>query len=365
MRVLQVHWTALPVTGGVEVHCAALARQLAELGVDVRLASGTRDADLGDRWPALELGTAAPGDRIDALVEECRAFDVVHWHNPQWHKPEVTAETARRLRASGWGGRLHFDLHNIDDVAEHWQFLADLSDTYLAHSDFVADEVRAHLPGTRVDVLPLALVRDPAPYELPRAARTVALQPTRLTTWKGSDLSLRAALGRLEDGDDFAFVHAGTRNLVWPANIPDELLARIAPWQDRGLVSFVHYSPAQSWRAIEAADVVLHPTADRGTHGEPFSLSVAQAVILGRPVIASESGHLPKLLAGYARARLVPPGDQKALTEALRTPMPGPGPDDPALAHELMSSFSSSGARHMAFYGGADAPVPSIPETRS
>ncbi|MFC9975608.1 glycosyltransferase family 4 protein [Spirillospora sp. NPDC127200] len=372
MRILHVHWTALPVTGGVEVHCAALVGQLTALGADAMLVSGTRGARVGHRQAALELGAACGPADLEALVARCREADIVHWHNPQWHKPHVTEEAARRLRARGWPGRLVYDLHNIDDVPEHWGLLARLADRYVAHSPFVAREVEAHVPGSRVEVLPLALDRAPRPYELPRAATRVALQPTRLTTWKGSDLSLRAAVTLLEAGcDDLAFVHAGTRNLVWPPGIPAELLERVRPWRDRGRIEFVHYEPAQSWRAIEAADVVLHPTADRGTHGEPFSLSVAQAVILGRPVVASESGHLPRLLEGYSLARLVPPGDQEAVTRALaevgRAGPAEPTAHDRELGARLAEEFASSGVRHLAHYGAAPPeppPADLLPESR-
>lgn len=350
MRILHVHWTALPVTGGVEVHCATVVHQLASLGVDAELLSGTQDADLGRHQAALQLQVKPTSRQLDELVDECRAADVVHWHNPQWHKPSVAAHVAGKL-----DGKVVFDLHNIDDRDDHWDFLARLSDHYIAHSDFVADELRRKLSGVRIDVLPLALDREQASYELPRAAGTVAVQPTRLTTWKGSDLSLRAVTDLLDDGSyDLAFVHAGSRNLVWPSNIPDELMVRVKPWSDRGLISFVHYSAAQSWSAIDAADLVLHPTSGRGTHGEPFSLSVAQAVICGKPVVASASGHLPALLASYSAAHLVPPGNQEALTEALakavRTRIVANHAGDRDLAERLMAAFLSSGERHLAFY---------------
>lgn len=357
MRVLHIHWTALPVTGGVEVHCAAVVAQLAALGVDVELMTGTRDADVGTYHPALELGVAADEAGIDSLVERCRAADIVHWHNPQWHKPDVAERVSARL-----SGRVVFDLHNIDERRDHWAFLTRAATPIIAHSDFVAGQVDAVVPGARVEVVPLALDLNTAPYDLPRAARTVVLQPTRLTTWKGSDLSLRAMCDLLDSGTyDVAFVHAGTKNLIWPTNIPAELMARVEPWRQRGLIQFAHYTPAESWSAIATADLLLHPTADHGAHGEPFSLSVAQAVITRTPVIASESGHLPALLAGYSAALLVPPGDQQALTNAITAalahPMVADQPEDDQIAAVLAESFATAGRRHLEYYrSGAVSP---------
>ncbi|MFC6093141.1 glycosyltransferase family 4 protein [Saccharothrix lopnurensis] len=353
MRVLHAHWTALPTTGGVEAHCASVVRQLGALGVDAGLLSGTPDPDAGGYHPALAIGTTPTEAELADLVDRLAEADVAHLHNPQWHKPEVAAEVAGRLR--GRDTRLVFDLHNIDADDAQWAFLAGLAPEYVVHSAFVAGEVAAHVPGVGTTVLPLALDRVDTDYRLPRPGAVTVLQPTRLTTWKGSDLTLRAVVTLLRRGvADLGFVHAGTRHLLWPSNIPRSLLDEVALWRARGSIEFTHYSPAQSWAAIAAADVVTHPTADRGAHGEPFSLAVAQAVICGKPVVASDSGNLPALLADYSAATLVPSGDQAALTEALASAVTDPAPAttvaDRDLAGRLLTGFATAGARHLDFY---------------
>ncbi|HTZ43205.1 MAG TPA: glycosyltransferase family 4 protein [Jatrophihabitans sp.] len=352
--VLQVHWTAPPVTGGVEVHCAALTDQLRKLGVPVDYLTGTPGAPGTDRAPALELGARPTPDQVDALVERCAAADLIHWHNPQWHKPDLTRTVRRELAGRGWSGELVLDLHNLAEEQEHWAMLDELSDHYVVHSDFIATEVRRRLPAKAVEVMPLALPGDPEPYELPRHAGTVVLQPTRLTRWKGSHLSLCAAAELLDEGADFAFVHAGSQHLVWPPGIPEEHLRRAETWTANGRIAFVQYSAAQSWSAIAAADVIVHPTIDNGAHGEPFSLSVAQAIIAGRRIVASRSGHLPALLADYSACTLVPPGDQDALTGAWRAALADGPPrlteQDRTLGARLREAFAATGQRHLDLY---------------
>lgn len=127
----------------------------------------------------------------------------------------------------------------------------------------------------------LPLVEEP--FELPGTGGTTVLQPSRVTRWKGSHLSLEASLALLDEGVDLRFVHAGTQHLIWPPGIPDSLLERAGARQKKGRVHFTHYRPEQAWAAVRASDVVVHPTIDRGAHGEPLSLSVAQAVMCGRP----------------------------------------------------------------------------------
>ncbi|MYT29620.1 glycosyltransferase [Streptomyces sp. MspMP-M5] len=354
MRILHVHWTGLPVTGGVETHLHAVVRQLGALTREVRAVVGTRQSPGCDYDPALDIAEPFVPARAAALAERCLDADLVHWHNPQWHKPEVVTAVVARLRERRWRGRLVLDLHNIDEQPEQWEFLATLPGPVVAHSAFVADEVRHRLPDADVTTLALALPLEEEPYRLPGEGHPTVLQPSRMTRWKGSHLSLEASMTLLDEGTELHFVHAGTQHLIWPPGIPRALLERAEAWQEKGRVHFTHYRPPQSWAAIRASDIVIHPTIDRGAHGEPFSLSVAQAVICGRRILASDSGNLPLLLADYSAATLVPAGDVQALTGALRDavhrPPVVPTAGDRALAQRLRDDFATAGQRHLAYY---------------
>ncbi|MFH0245796.1 glycosyltransferase family 4 protein [Streptomyces sp. HK10] len=354
MRIVHVHWTGLPVTGGVESHLNAVVGQLGALTCEIQAVVGTQHSPGCDYDPALDIDEPFVPDRATAFAERCLDADIVHWHNPQWHRPEVVTTVVERLRERRWRGRLVLDLHNIDERPEQWEFLATLPGPLVAHSTFVADEVRHRLPDAEVTVLALALPLEEAPFRLPGAGGTRVLQPSRMTRWKGSHLSLEASLTLLDEGADLHFVHAGTQHLIWPPGIPESLLERAGVWQEKGRVHFTHYRPQQSWAAIRASDIIIHPTIDRGAHGEPFSLSVAQAVICGRRVIASDSGNLPLLLSDYSAATIVPAGDVQALTSALREaaqrPPVVPTAGDRALAQHLRDGFATAGQRHLAFY---------------
>ncbi|MEG3630764.1 glycosyltransferase family 4 protein [Streptomyces poriticola] len=354
MRIVHVHWTGLPVTGGVETHLSAVVSQLGALTNEIHAVVGTQHSPGCDYDPALDIGEPFVPDRAGALTERCLDADIVHWHNPQWHKPEVVTAVVERLRERRWHGRLVFDLHNIDERADQWEFLAALPGPLVAHSAFVAAEVRGRLPDAEVTVLGLALPLEEAPFRLPAAGGTIVLQPSRMTRWKGSHLSLEASLTLLDEGADLHFVHAGTEHLIWPPGIPESLLERAGAWQEKGRVHFTHYRPQQSWAAIRASDIIVHPTIDRGAHGEPFSLSVAQAVICGRRIIASDSGNLPLLLGDYSAAAIVPADDVYALTGALREAAQqqpvAPTAGDLALAQHLRDGFATAGQHHLAFY---------------
>lgn len=124
MRVLHLHWTAQPVTGGVEAHMEAVTRQLSALPCDIDVVAGTREAPSADYDDALALDASVTASDITALVGRCAQADVVHWHNPQWHKPPVVSAVVAALQQRSWRGEFVFDLHNIDEQPDQWEFLA-------------------------------------------------------------------------------------------------------------------------------------------------------------------------------------------------------------------------------------------------
>jgi glycosyltransferase involved in cell wall biosynthesis len=330
MRVAHVHWAALPTMGGIETHLESLIAAL-RAGPDaatdeVDYLAGTRDARSAVFQPCLEPGGGGSAVELADLTRRLAGADVVHLHNPQWHRPEVTDHLVRHL--AGTSTACVLDVHNLavrgtdTEVLRRWS--TEAGGHFVAHSDFVAAELRTEVPSASVTVLPLSLpkaarsgVDGPAP--IARNGRPIVLQPTRLSSWKGSDLSLTMAVDLLDKGHDFDFVHAGCEQLLWDPKLDEELLRRVEPWRERGRIRFVHYEPDRSWEAIGAADLVVHPTAGTQARGEPYSMSVAQAVITGRPLVVSRSGNLPALVDGYPAARTVEAGNATALRDAVES----------------------------------------------
>ncbi|MET7424305.1 glycosyltransferase family 4 protein [Dactylosporangium sp. NPDC005555] len=346
MRVAHVHWAALPTMGGIETH-------LESLTTDTEFFAGTRDARTAVFHPCLEPGGGGSAADLADLTRRLAGADVVHLHNPQWHRPEVTDHLVRHLPVP----RV-LDVHNLavrgtdTEALRRWSALGG---HLVAHSEFVAAELRAEVPSATVTVLPLALPRAvDGPPPIADNGRPVVLQPTRLSSWKGSDLSLTMAADLLDRGHDFDFVHAGSEQLLWDPNIDEALLRRVEPWRERGRIRFVHYQPDRSWAAIGAADLVVHPTAGTQARGEPYSMSVAQAVITGRPLVVSRSGNLPALVDGYPAARTVDVGDATALRDAVESFLRGdwPRPGRAAMtrsADALRAYHDSAPRRHREF----------------
>jgi glycosyltransferase involved in cell wall biosynthesis len=100
-----------------------------------------------------------------------------------------------------------------------------------------------------------------------------------------------------------------------------------------------------------AADVVVNPARQ-----EAFGRVAAEALVAGRPVVATAVGGVPEVLRAAVDALLVPPDDPAALAGAVAELL-----DDPALARRLVASGAArvrsefSAARSLESFAGIAA----------
>jgi glycosyltransferase involved in cell wall biosynthesis len=129
----------------------------------------------------------------------------------------------------------------------------------------------------------------------------------RLTPIKGHRYLLEAAALLLAGRPDIYFVLAGEGEL-------HGALARQAA--DLGISDHVRFT---GWRAdtpalLSVFDVLAFPSLNEG-----MGKAVVEAMAAGKPVVASNAGGLPDLIAAGENGFLVPPADGKALAEAIAT----------------------------------------------
>jgi glycosyltransferase involved in cell wall biosynthesis len=131
---------------------------------------------------------------------------------------------------------------------------------------------------------------------------------SRLHPWKGQTVLLDA-VARMPA------VHAlvvGGALFAGEAPYEAELRARAS------LASFagrVHMLGARDDvpRLLAACDVVAHPSV----LAEPFGRVLVEAMLAGRPIVATDAGGVPEVVTDDETGVLVPPGDARALGEAL------------------------------------------------
>lgn len=89
------------------------------------------------------------------------------------------------------------------------------------------------------------------------------------------------------------------------------------------------YGPRAMADVYAAADVVVNPAR----LAEPFGRVVPEALVAGRPVVATSRGALPEVVRPGIDGLIVPPDDPGALAEAVARLV-----DDPALARRLVEN---------------------------
>jgi glycosyltransferase involved in cell wall biosynthesis len=136
--------------------------------------------------------------------------------------------------------------------------------------------------------------------------------------WKGQSVLIEA-LGLLGEHPDVHCVVAGGVHRAGEAYAA-ELRDRV---EALGLGSRVHFIGfrADIPDVMNAWDVVVHASV----RPEPFGRVILEAMLLGKPVIATAAGGVPELIDDGRTGFLVPPGDAPTLADRLRRVLSAPG----------------------------------------
>ncbi|HEU5105424.1 MAG TPA: glycosyltransferase [Solirubrobacterales bacterium] len=281
-----------------------LAERAAALGVPVR------------RVPPLPLGLVG-ARRVPGLVRLLRRDppDVFHAHmsSPVACKWGLLAAVLARVPAVL--GTVQVGAYEPPNRSAYWQLraLARRVDRYLAVSREIAGELVEGLdwPAEKVEVVYNAVdverVEAKAPPGLREQlggseTRPLVLTPARLNAQKGHGTLLEA----VAEVPDAMFVLAGEG--------PERaaLEARAAELGVGERVSFLGRREDIP-QLLAACDVFALPSLYEGS-----SLAVLEAMAAGIPVVSSAIGGTEELIEDGRSGLLVPPGDPKALAEALR-----------------------------------------------
>ena len=173
-------------------------------------------------------------------------------------------------------------------------------------SEFMKGRLVANgIPAEKVEVRPPVIRTGETGAEDVTSGRKIDLLFVgQLIRGKGVQLLL-AAMARMKT--------PRTLDIVGTGNMEPKLRALAAQLGIEGRVRFNGFqSNPQDW--MRAAKCVVVPSFWQ----EPYGLVAAEAVALGRPVVAFAIGGLPEACGG--KATLVPPGDIDSLADALELP---------------------------------------------
>jgi glycosyltransferase involved in cell wall biosynthesis len=294
-----------PSTGGIGRHVAALAAALPHFG-----------------WTATTLAVPSGPGAWPALRRAATSVDVVHAHGLKvgwWaslvpHRPPLVL-TVHNVVLDEVAGRRAPLLRALE------RRLPSRVDAVIATSPAVA----AAVGGSATVIAPFG--PRPSPVQDRAAVRRswavtdgapVVAAVGRLHPQKGLDVLLDAVAPLR------ARVPAVHVVLVGEGPLDGDLRRRIAAEALGACVHLVGPTPDAAG-ALIAADVVAVPS-----RWESGPLVVAEALELGRPVVATPVGFVPEMVTDGQTGRLVPPGDAGALAGALADLL-----EDPAAAAAL------------------------------
>jgi glycosyltransferase involved in cell wall biosynthesis len=142
------------------------------------------------------------------------------------------------------------------------------------------------------------------------AGAPIVLYTGRIEYRKGTLVLLRSMTSVVEQTPDVQLVIAGERHV----SISERTLARVL--DEDGIRPAVRLLGHVPWRQLpqwyRQASVFVMPS-----YYETFGISVLEAMAFGLPVVATSAGGLPEVVEDGVTGILVPPGDPRALSEAI------------------------------------------------
>jgi glycosyltransferase involved in cell wall biosynthesis len=315
--------------GGVERGTVEIAAALVAAGwrAVVASAGGRLVHDIeraGGRHIALPLASKNPATilanarRLAAVIER-EDIDIVHARSraPAWSALMAAKRTGRHFITT-----FHAAYGTQTWLKRRYNSVMARGERVIAISEFIADHaaatygighdrVRIIERGVDLDtfnpdrVAPARIIQLADAWRL-KDGEPVIMLPGRLASGKGQ-LVLIEALGRLGWHNlSCLFIGSGGKRYS------ETLERRIAELGLGGVCRFVEHC-ADMPAAYMLADVVVSAS----TRPEGFGRAIAEALAMGRPVIATDHGGASEIVERGVTGWLVPPGDADTLAEAL------------------------------------------------
>jgi glycosyltransferase involved in cell wall biosynthesis len=323
LKILQVG-SGFPGWGGTEIHLVQLAEQLTKRGHTVTVAARPEkfvEQEAKKRClPTVPLTVQRQWDFQDAgrfreLLKQ-EQFDVVHVH---WSTDYIVAPwMAKQSRVPVVVMSRHSP-YPLKSALGRYLYNHVLFDRIIA----LSESVRQTLLGQGLNPHKVVTIHHGTDTE---SFRAVTKNPEEVRREWGisSETVLVGLTGRIAEEKGWrvlieAFTHSPLADLpqvhaVLIGEGPEGEVARNSV-REQGLQERIHFAGFRSDinNAINAVDIPVLTS----TWAEPCAAVVQQAMALGKPVIGTDIGGTPEMIARNETGLLVPPGDAEALAKAI------------------------------------------------
>lgn len=134
---------------------------------------------------------------------------------------------------------------------------------------------------------------------------------SRITYWKGHEVFIRAASKVIKSCPKVRFVIVGAAD-PGREDVLEDLYQLVRQFELEQTVFFVGFRQDIP-RVLTSLDVVVNCS----TLPDPFPRTVIEGMAVGKPVIGSACGGIPEAIVNGETGIIVPPGDEKALANAI------------------------------------------------
>lgn len=347
MRIAMFHWGFPPIIGGVETHLTMLCPELVRKGHKVLLLTSTIEEMEGiednyegtyiKRTPLMDLnwlykrGLEDIEDKVEEVfadfIEKSRP-DIIHAHNMHYFS-QAHAKILEKL-ARKKGAPLVLTAHNVWDNILFLNLTLDISwDAVIAVSEFIAKElISIGVSKRKITVVyhgidtkkfspgnPKSIFKE---YPILKNKR-VFFHPARTGLAKGSDISIKALRIIKKTIPNVILILAGTKHIIdWGASQQKDLAYIVQLVRRFGLEknTFMDvFTREEMPELYQASEFAIYPSSV----GEPFGLTMLEAMACARPMIVTNCGGMPEVVKDGVNGFVVKARDYKALADRCIT----------------------------------------------
>lgn len=347
LNIAHIHWGFPPIIGGVETHLTIVLPQMTRLGHKVSLLTGAVEGSKARykyegvdifRIPIMDLNWLYKRG-LEGIEEEVHsvfssflketAADVVHVHNMHYFS-KTHAKTIEDLAAKK-GIPLILSAHNVWDDILFLELTSDINWTHIvAVSHFIKKEIIGiGMDDRKITVIHHGIDEDKFCPGISTARilkkypilknRKVVFHPARIGLAKGCDTSIKAIHLVKKRYPEIMLVLAGSKNIIdWGETQQKDIaylvnLIKHFKLQKNCLIDV--YSLEEMRELYAISDIVVYPSSS----GEPFGLTMLEAMATAKPIIITNSGGMPEIVKDGINGFVIPVRDFELLAAKIST----------------------------------------------
>ena len=347
LSVAHLHWGFPPIIGGVETHLTIILPEMAKLGHQVSLLTGTAEGAKARekyrrvdvfRAPIMDLNWLFKRGLVGIQEEVNKVFsnflnktnpDIIHAHNMHYFSKihaEILQDSARKR-----GIPLILTAHNIWDDLLFLELTHKIDWTHIiAVSHFIKKEILGiGMDDTKITVIhhgidqkkfnPKTSTKKILKRFPQLKGRQVIFHPARIGLAKGCDTSIKAINFVREQYPNVILVLAGSKNIIdWGSTQQKDiayLVSLIKHFQLKENCLIDVYSLEEMQELYAVSDICLYPSSS----SEPFGLTMLEAMATAKPMIITNAGGMPEVIRDGINGYVIPVRDFELMAAKIIT----------------------------------------------